>query len=136
MESTTMPSISSKLSSRIQGIEENHIFHCISTMLRQEEQYICHDYLEDAQSLFRGDYSGDLDNSIIDETCRSKMCEWIFHVIDSTRLQRETASVAMNFLDRFLCASTQRAERARTNRSEYQLAGEFRVHYYFIKVEL
>ena len=91
---------------------------------------------EDAQSLFRGDYSGNLDNTIIDETCRSKMCEWIFHVIDSTRLQHETASVAMNFLDRFLCASTPRAKRARSHRSEYQLAGEFRVHYYFIKVEL
>ncbi len=118
-----MLSTSIKLGSRIQGIEENYIFHCISTMLQQEEQYVCHDYLEDAHALCRGERVN-LGNTIVDETCRSKMCEWIFHVIDSTKLQRETASVAMNFLDRFLCAATPRAEQARTSRCEYQLAGE------------
>ena len=134
-----MLSPSIKLGSTIQGVEENHIFHCISTMLRQEEQYVCHDYLEDAHGLGHGK-SVNLENTIVDETCRSKMCKWIFHVIDSTKLQRETASVAMNFLDRFLCAATPRAEQARTNRCEYQLAGEKTIiaflccdaHYFFV----
>lgn len=132
MNSINTQPISAELGSSIQGIEENHIFHCISTMLRQEEHYVCYDYLEDAHATCRGDRDDNHSdkNPIIDETCRSKMCEWIFHVIDSTRLQRETASVAMNFLDRFLCASTPRAERARASRSEYQLAGELFVHHY------
>ena len=103
------------------AMEENHLFHCISNMLQQEEQYVCHDYMDGLHALRRNNGS----NTIVDESCRSKMCEWIFHVVDSLGLQRETTSVAMNFLDRFLCATTPRAERARGNRTEYQLAGAF-----------
>ena len=43
-------------------------------------------------------------------------------VIDSTRLQRDTASVSMDLLDRFLCTDSHRATHARANRKEYQLA--------------
>lgn len=99
-------------------MDENDIFGCISTMLRQEEHYVCHDYLGDQVATALHHNKGDA----IDETCRSKMCEWIFHVIDSTRLQRETATVAMTFLDRFLCSASERATQARMDRKEYQLA--------------
>jgi hypothetical protein len=45
-----------------------------------------------------------------------------FHVVDCTNLRRETVSIAMGYLDRFLCSSSLRAEQARRNRKEYQLA--------------
>ena len=106
------------------AMDEQDLFGCISTMLQKEENYLCHDYLDGkvapaAAAAQRLTESG---SSTIDESCRAKMCEWVFHVIDSTRLQRETASVAMNYLDRFLCSSSARAVQARSNRREYQLA--------------
>jgi len=100
------------------AMDEQDIFDCISTMLRQEEQYVCHDYMNDQVAPAMRNKEG----GAIDESCRSKMCEWIFHVIDSTRLHRETASVAMGFLDRFLCSNSQRGTTARYDRKEYQLA--------------
>jgi hypothetical protein len=101
------------------AMDEQVALNCISVMLRIEEQYVCHDYLDDKPPPFMPQ---EMANVMIDESCRSKMCEWIFHVIDSTRLQRETASVAMSFLDRFLCSSSERASKAKFDRREYQLA--------------
>lgn len=42
--------------------------------------------------------------------------------VDCTNLKRETVSIAMGYLDRFLCSSSRRAEQARHDRREYQLA--------------
>eukprot|EP01083_Nonionella_stella_P294783 1001947_1 len=100
------------------GMDEDCIICCISSMLQQEEDYLCHGYLDDEIAAAAAMQT----EEVIDENCRSKMCEWIFHVIDSTRLQRETASVAMSLLDRFLCTNSHRAMQARLNRKEYQLA--------------
>ena len=109
------------------GTDEQCIICCIASMLQQEEDYVCHGYLDDETPIAGA--AGNSDS--IDESCRSKMGEWIFHVIDSTRLQRDTASSAMALLDRFLCTNSHRALQARMNRKEYQLAGEpllYRVH--------
>lgn len=106
------------------AIDEQDTLHCIEAMLKQEEHYLCDDYL-DIQATAAAIYHpiAIIDKkAFIDETCRSKMCEWIYHVIDSTRLQRESASVAMSFLDRFLSSNSERASKAKTNRKEYQLA--------------
>merc|ERR1712176_1265420 len=101
------------------AIDEDDVFHRLSAMLRQEEFYLSHDYL---QLLNEQVVAAPSNRDAIDETCRSKMCEWIFHVVDSTRLQRETAIVAMGYLDRFLSTPSRRAERVRSNRKEFQLA--------------
>ena len=109
------------------GADEHGIFDCISSMLQQEEHYLCNDYLEGSQqedvtiAAAAVHLQPSTNNEAVDETCRSKMCEWIFHVIDSTRLSRETASVAMNYLDRYLCSSSPRASQAIADRKEYQL---------------
>ena len=103
------------------GTDEQCIICCIASMLQQEEHYVCHGYLDDEIPSIAAAAGN---NDAIDESCRSKMCEWIFHVIDSTRLQRDTASSAMALLDRFLCTNSHRALQARMNRKEYQLAGE------------
>jgi hypothetical protein len=100
-------------------MEVQDIYNCISTMLMQEQYYLCCDYLnlgrkQAAQHNMRFDS--------IDETCRAKMTEWCFHVVDCTNLRRETVGIAMGYLDRFLCSSSPRAEQARRDRKEYQLA--------------
>lgn len=112
------------------AIDEQDLLNRISAMLRQEEHYLCRDYLDvqfpDAHfataNTRHHHHHLSKKEVMIDETCRSKMCEWIFHVVDSTRLQRETAAIAMGFLDRFLSTSSQRAAVARLDRREYQLA--------------
>ncbi|KAL7542277.1 hypothetical protein ACHAXR_011833 [Thalassiosira sp. AJA248-18] len=99
------------------------VYDCISAMLEQEDHYLCYDYTTAnlrskckvvAQHEAIDPFSGD--------SYRSKMCEWIFSVIDCTKLQRETAVVAMSYLDRFLCSSCKQASKARSNPKEYQLA--------------
>mmetsp|Transcript_11999 Transcript_11999/g.18403 ORF Transcript_11999/g.18403 Transcript_11999/m.18403 type:complete len:305 (+) Transcript_11999:215-1129(+) len=87
---------------------EEDLYSVLSAMLRQEEEYQCHGYLE-------------FNDTRIDETCRTKMTEWVFQVVDCTRLQRETASVSIQYLDRFMCTSSPSANRARLDRKEYQL---------------
>mmetsp|Transcript_18707 Transcript_18707/g.28461 ORF Transcript_18707/g.28461 Transcript_18707/m.28461 type:complete len:336 (-) Transcript_18707:57-1064(-) len=87
---------------------QEDLYNVLAAMLRQEEEYECHDYLE-------------FDDTKIDETCRTKMTEWVFQVVDCTRLQRETASVSMSYLDRFMCTSSPTAKKARLDRKEYQL---------------
>lgn len=89
-------------------MQEEDLYSVLSAMLRQEEEYQCDSYL-------------DFDETGIDEDCRTKMAEWVFQVVDCTRLRRETASVSMQYLDRFMCTSSPSAERARLDRKEYQL---------------
>ena len=88
---------------------QDDLYCVLSAMLRQEEEYQCHDYLKN------------FDDARIDETCRTKMAEWVFQVVDCTQLQRETASVAVTYLDRFMCTSSPSAKKARQDRKEYQL---------------
>lgn len=104
------------------SMEEPDIYACISAMLVQEHHYLCHDYLNlsSRQPAHHNMTYGRCDP--IDETCRSKMSEWCFHVVDCTNLRRETVSIAMGYLDRFLCSTSLRAEQARCDRKEYQLA--------------
>ena len=110
------------------AVDKQYIFDCITVMISKEPFYVCQDYIELARVEHL--YSritfvqGKAIDGVLDEECRSKMCDWIFHVIDSTTLQRETAIVAINTLDRFLCSSSKRATNARSDLKEYQLAGE------------
>lgn len=54
----------------------------------------------------------------VDKECRSKMAEWCFQVVDFCKFNRETVSIAMNYLDRFLMT----APDAILNRKTFQLA--------------
>lgn len=90
-------------------------------MRRQEDSniYMCEDYLEmHSQSQSQPQRA----DGTIDELCRSKMTQWCYQVIDYIKFRRETVSVAMNYLDRFLCTGCARAEKVMHCRKEYQLA--------------
>ena len=91
---------------------QEDLYKVLAAMLEQERAYLCHNYLE---------LNSDCSDIEIDDTCRSKMCEWVYQVVDCTRLQRETAAVSMSYLDRFMCTSSPSALRASLDRKEYQL---------------
>ncbi len=57
----------------------------------------------------------------ITRDCRSKMARWCFQVTDYCKFQRETVSIAMQYLDRFLATSSPRAQRAIHDKKEFQL---------------
>jgi hypothetical protein len=107
----------------------------IKVMRRQEQTiYSCTDYMKKIKSgnitntITSEPSSSSLSSlkststSLIDEVCRKKMAKWCFHVIDYAQFNRETVSIAMSFLDRFLASGSPRALRAIQNRKEYQLA--------------
>jgi len=56
----------------------------------------------------------------VDKECRSKMSEWCFQVVDFCKFNRETVSIAMSFLDRFLM--TPSGQDAIMDRKVFQLA--------------
>ncbi len=56
------------------------------------------------------------ESSKVDESWRELICEWIFNIIDYYSFNRETAAVAMSYLDRFL------ASRPSVSRETFQLA--------------
>merc|ERR1712226_396506 len=51
---------------------------------------------------------------------RKKMVAWCFQVVDFCKFQRETVSIAMNLLDRFMMTS--QSQVAKTDVKVYQLA--------------
>ena len=96
----------------------------ISSMMQAENHYLCHDYLNlkwrPSKQMPPIMHTNSTD--CVDETCRTLVCNWIFNVIETTKLNRNTAVVAMGYLDRYLCSRSSRAMIARSSRKHYQLA--------------
>jgi len=91
----------------------------LHVMRRQEDsQYYCSDYFKYALST-RNNIGN---SSPIDPVCRAKMTQWCYQVIDFIQFSRETVSIAMDYLDRFICSGCPRAEQVKNCRKEYQLA--------------
>lgn len=61
-------------------------------------------------------------NNCLNEAWREKICEWSYQVVDHFDLSRETASISISFLDRYLC--TQR----NVNKKLFQLAAMTTLH--------
>lgn len=118
------------------SMEASEAADCIAVMRLQEESdsYRCVDYFTEGGRLAAGASVGDDGSSggnAIDATCRTKMCQWCEQVVDFCNFDRDTVSVSMALLDRFLSASLvagrspqphPRAVDARLCRKEYQLA--------------
>lgn len=79
----------------------------ILAMKEQERTYQCSDYLN----------QDDLD---IDENSRSKMVQWCYQTVDFFKLSRNSVSIGMSCLDRFLC--TPQGQPFLMNKTLYQLA--------------
>lgn len=86
----------------------------IKAMRKQEQTtYVCTDYLKDNAKQLRKA------RKPVDEECRVKMCEWCYQVVDFCKFRRETVSISMSYLDRFL--GTRKGRYALLDRKDYQL---------------
>ena len=122
---------------------DDNIDECIqilSSMLKQETQYLSvhHLHITKKDSNINNvsrmrDFSKNRDYDIVDVSTREKICEWMFYLIDKIGMQRETAIIAMNYLDRFMSTKTPRAKRARRNKREYYLVA-FSCLYIAVKI--
>lgn len=86
----------------------------IMQCMRKQEStsYECPDYLKKGSTIKRLPFTG-MDTATaytkpndkrkaVDESCREKIVEWCFRVVDFFNLDRETVSYAMSYLDRFM----------------------------------
>jgi len=104
----------------------------IQVMRRKEQTtYSCSDYLSmtnDTDNIHNSPSSSltspDSLSGIIDKSCREKMSRWCFQVVDFASFRRETVSVSMSFLDRYLSLhqSNLDSRKAMDSRKTYQLA--------------
>jgi Cyclin len=93
----------------------SQILDQLQVMSSQEEKnYIKCDYFEKL--------TDPNNTTAVDAWCRYKMVEWCYEVIDFVNLSRETAFVAISYLDRFLSTCSERARQVLESRKEYQLA--------------
>ena len=81
-------------------------------MRRREHDYRVHNYIE---SPLPANTKG---QKLVDIQSRRQMCEWSYQIIDHCGFDKETVSIAMNLLDRFLASSPW----ALTDMSAFQLA--------------
>jgi len=96
-------------------------------LCRQEEKYYgCCDYLSSDHQLMLEEKNVSTSTSTscssatssnsggINEVWREKICEWTFQIIDHFDINREIASISLNYLDRYLSTRT-------VNRKTFQL---------------
>jgi len=95
-------------------------------MLSQEKRYKCTPFRQTTANA----KSSNINNMTIFCT---KIFTWMMHIIETAQLQRETAIIAMSYLDRFMSTTVPQAKRARYNRREYQLIS-FTCLYIAIKI--
>lgn len=89
----------------------DEISSAISVMRMQEETaYKCESYLRQEAGRSRP----------VDATCRFKMIQWCYQIVDFCNFSRETVSISTSYLDRFLLTSSGRE--ASLSRDCYQLA--------------
>jgi hypothetical protein len=83
--------------------------NCISAMHLQEQKTPrCNNYFKRS--------------TVIDESCRTAMVNWLMQISDALSLNRETVGLAMSLLDRFLSSDTESAREALGDRHKFQLA--------------
>ena len=105
----------------------------LSTMLSQEKYYVSRPYLNVVSNNSKTKGKSNISSNstsrstaALDVACRTRVCKWMFHIIDIMGLQHETAAIAISYLDRFMsisCAHKSKQKRSTTscNRREYQL---------------
>lgn len=98
----------SNLSDTNNNNENDTYSYNIASLRKIEERYQCADYIKVKESK---------DKHIIDGNCRARVCRWMFDIVDSLNMSRDTAVAAICNLDRFMSAT----KKATFDRKEYQL---------------
>lgn len=103
-------------------MNQEQIYERLHVMRLQEDStYTCTDYLL-SRPITNQQQQGTTAVDTIDHVCRYKMTEWCYTVIDYIKFRRETVSIAMNYLDRFLSSNCPKAQEVFRSRRLYQLA--------------
>lgn len=86
-------------------LSKQDAYEIISAMIQQEQHYQCSNYLSHCKT-----------NEIVEIAIsnRSKVCNWMFQIVEIVGLDRETAISGMSFLDRYLCSDSPLARKAAT----------------------
>lgn len=109
--------------SSVPCIDTDSLLATIEAMRRQEETgYKAFDYLHQQipQQLQMPNGPQQSGEAPVDEECRFRMTEWCYQIVDFCKFKRETVSVAMSYLDRFLCSRV--GPEVLLDRSKFQLA--------------
>jgi hypothetical protein len=104
------------------SIDTEAIFSTVQAMRRQEETTYWNReslYQSEPDSVFAANGPMHAD-AVVDIDCRSKMATWCYQVIDFCKFNRETASIAMNYLDRYML--TEQGATVWADRKVFQLA--------------
>ena len=104
-------------------IDTDSVLATIGAMRKQEETgYQAFDYLHQQipqqQQMPNGPQQSV--EAPVDVECRFRMTEWCYQIVDFCKFKRETVSVSMSYLDRFLCSHGGRE--ILLDRSKFQLA--------------
>jgi len=120
------------MSYQINRANRSEIIDQLRVMCLQEEspEYRCRNYIEDGNDEHDEMHCDDQPPALaqpslsrpIDVECRSKMVQWCYQIVDFANFHRETVSIALSYLDRFLSSKHPNARRAIANRKEYQLS--------------
>ena len=95
---------------RIRAEDNSDLEERLEVIMNQEVKYQCKDYLNIQGSSI----------TVINEECRSRMCEWCYQTVDFFKLSRDNVHASMSVLDRFL--STSQGKPYLLKKSLYQLA--------------
>jgi Cyclin, N-terminal domain len=91
----------------------------LSVLMLQEESYKCRDYIGRRRKrtvhTMDMDLSDHVNDDMVDEVCREKMCEWSYRVCDHFQTSREIVAFTFSFLDRFI-------DRCSCDRTAFKLA--------------
>lgn len=102
------------------NINATDIMQCIAAMHLQEQKTSrCIDYFQRT--------------TVVDESSRAAMVNWLCQISDALSLNRETVGLAMSLLDRYLSTSTDGAKQALADKHNFQLAA---ITTYYIAVKI
>lgn len=93
--------------SQVDGVSREELFGRLNALITQEKRYKCEDYLcrqikEDEQCGTEEREEKSSEANSVDASCREKMCEWSYRVVDHFKVPRNIVAVAFSFLDRFV----------------------------------
>ncbi|KAL3786571.1 hypothetical protein ACHAWO_000725 [Cyclotella atomus] len=71
--------------------------------------------------------------TVVDESCRAAMFNWLCQISDALSLNRETVGLAMSLLDRYLSSCARSSDQILSDRSRFQLAS---ITAYYIAVKI
>ena len=98
-----IPNLSTMIAFQQPSYKRMFMIDQLQCMRNQElRSYACPDYMKEGSQSTSTMASQKSAKKSVDESCREKIAEWCFRVVDFFNLDRETVYYAMNYIDRFI----------------------------------